>query len=294
MKFSALFAGLTTVDIQYFVDVFPTANKKVKSEAPDILVGGPATNAAIAFSALNKGAFLVSSVGESSFSDFIKSDFAHHNLQFTDLSFQKANQPVIASVVTSANGNRNIFTHHPRTLVTDCTPEQILNEINPEIVLLDGFYPEFSIDVAREAQKRNIPVVIDCGSWKPHFSELLSFIDIAICSADFYPPSCRAAESVFDFLQEFGISKIAISRGANSILYLDGKDTGEIAVENAIVVDTLGAGDILHGAFCYYYLLGHRFDFSLERASKIASFSCYFKGTREWLTYLDVYLTKNS
>ncbi|MCE4566917.1 sugar kinase [Maribellus sp. CM-23] len=294
MKFKGLFVGLTTVDIQYFVDVFPEANQKVKVTAPEMLVGGPATNAAIAFSALNDGAFLISSAGENSFSDLVRNDFEISNIDFTDLSAEKANQPVIATVVTSGNGDRNIFTHHPLPLETVYTPKQILDEINPEIVMMDGFYPEFSVALAREARSRKIPVVLDCGSWKPHLPELLPFVDIAICSSDFYPPFCSSPADVFDYLNELGIHSAAISRGGDSILFRKGKNESEIQVENVLTKDTLGAGDILHGAFCYYYLLEREFTSALTKASRVASFSCKFNGTRQWLTYLGDYLSKNT
>ena len=53
MKKNGLFLGLTTIDIQYFVDSFPASNVKVKTHPPEIMVGGPATNAAVAFAHLN-------------------------------------------------------------------------------------------------------------------------------------------------------------------------------------------------------------------------------------------------
>jgi len=294
MKFKGLFVGLTTVDIQYFVDVFPEANKKVKADAPKIFVGGPAANAAVAFSSLNDGAFLISLVGENSFSDFIMKDFQDHNFQFIDLSSDENNQPVIASVVTSGNGERNIFTHHPVVVGTRLQPKQILDNIEPEIILLDGFYPEFGIALAREAKKRRIPVVLDCGSWKPQFQELLPLADVVICSSDFHPPTSSSTKEVCDFLEKFGIKRMAISRGEKSILCRENGNEKEIAVENVNAADTLGAGDFLHGAFCYYYLFERQFITALEKASRIASFSCKFKGTREWLSYLGVYLTKNN
>ncbi|PMB30496.1 ribokinase, partial [Fischerella thermalis CCMEE 5319] len=47
-------------------------------------------------------------------------------------------------------------------------------------------------------------------------------------------------------------------------------------------VDTLGAGDIFHGAFCHYVLRENFLD-ALASAAKIAAFSCQFFGTRRWM-----------
>ncbi|MDJ0536213.1 MAG: PfkB family carbohydrate kinase [Xenococcaceae cyanobacterium MO_207.B15] len=46
-------------------------------------------------------------------------------------------------------------------------------------------------------------------------------------------------------------------------------------------VDTLGAGDIFHGAFCNY-ILQEDFPTALFLAAQMASKSCQFFGTRSW------------
>jgi sugar/nucleoside kinase (ribokinase family) len=282
MQYNGLFVGLTTIDIQYFVDTFPVSNSKVKTNAPDILVGGPATNAAVAFAKLNNGAFLASPAGKNSFADIISADFDQTKINHFDLIKEQTANPVIASVVTAKNGDRNIFTHHPDLIQSDITVQELFEKIKPQIVMLDGFYPEFSKACAKLAKNRNIPVVMDCGSWKPQYNTLLEYVDIAICSEDFYPPQCDNSDQVFKFMQEKGIDKIAISRGEKSILYLD-KKRGEVPVEKSKVVDTLGAGDFLHGAFCFYYFQCGEFENSLKLAAAVASYTCKFKGTRDWL-----------
>ena len=55
-----------------------------------------------------------------------------------------------------------------------------------------------------------------------------------------------------------------------------------IAVPNVETVDTLGAGDIFHGAFCHF-ILSNSYRRSLEAAAKVASESCRYFGTRQWI-----------
>jgi sugar/nucleoside kinase (ribokinase family) len=287
MPYNGLFIGLTTVDIQFFVEKFPQSNKKVKTEPPSILVGGPATNAAVAFAHLNKGANLVSVVGKNPFSSFIQTDFSKTQIQFTDLVASQDTNPVLASVITSKeNGNRNIFTHHPETVQPEINPKQLVDSIQPDILLLDGFYHEFAVECARLANERQIPVVLDCGSWKPQYEQLLQHADIAICSADFYPPGCSTTNDVYDFLKRKKVIRSAISRGGQSLLFQDEKGRGEVPVEIVKAIDTLGAGDFLHGAFCYYYLqFNFNFENALKKAVNLASFSCRFEGTRTWINF---------
>jgi sugar/nucleoside kinase (ribokinase family) len=266
---------------------FRNPTKKVKTEPPGILVGGPATNAALAFAHLNGGAHLVSAVGKNPFNSFIQNDFSKTQIHFTDLVASQETNPVLAAVITSRqNGDRNIFTHYPETVQPEISAEKLFGETRPEIILLDGFYPEFSLECARLARQNDIPVVLDCGSWKPQYEELLQDTDIAICSADFYPPGCSTTTDVFDFLKRKKVIRSAVSRGSQSILYQDEKSRGEVPVQKVKAIDTLGAGDFLHGAFCYYYLqLSFNFENALKKAVKLASFTCRFKGTRTWINF---------
>lgn len=282
MHYRGLFVGLTTIDIQYFVTEFPDRNTKVKTNAPNILVGGPATNASVAFSYLNNGAYLATVVGQNSFTSFIQNDLGITNVDWIDLVENQHINPVVASVVTSGNGDRNIFTHNPAVVQPDIVPNELFEKVNPEILLLDGFYPEFSLECAKLAKSKNIPVVIDCGSWKPQYEEILKFTDIAICSADFLPPGTSDSNDVFETLTDIGVGAIAISRGHKNIL-VQHNERDEIRVNSCKAVDTLGAGDFLHGAFCYYFLKYNDFRLALEKASKLATFSCGYKGTRQWL-----------
>ena len=58
-----IFVGLSTIDVVYHVDGFPTANSKVVAQSQDVFVGGPATNAAIAFAHLGGSPSLVTAAG---------------------------------------------------------------------------------------------------------------------------------------------------------------------------------------------------------------------------------------
>lgn len=279
----ALFFGLATLDIQYLLDQFPEENIKVKTHPPELLVGGPATNAAVAFSVLNGGASLVTAIGHHAFVPHFQQDFAQTKIQLTDLLTDQPAVPVLATVITSANGNRTIFTHHPEEVEQNHSFSSLLDELEPELLLIDGFYPHAAVQLCREAKHRKIPIAFDGGSWKKHLPELLPFVDFAICSHDFKPPGCQTSDEVFDYLDQQAIPFKAITRGGSSVLYQTSEDQAEIAVTEVDVVDSLGAGDFFHGAFCYYFLCSRDFVDALRRASLLASQTCRFKGTRSWI-----------
>jgi len=280
-----LFLGLTTIDIQYIIDQFPAPDSKVNSpDAPDILVGGPATNAAVTYSHLGGRAHLVSAFGQNVFNSFLQEDLRKFNIEHHDLAAHQEEKPVISSVVTaSENGARSIFTNHPTDYDISFDSQQLLEENQFDFVLLDGFYLQKAIDIACEARRRDIPVILDGGSWKDGLERLLPHVNYAICSEKFMPPWCSSQSELFSYLSGKGIHHMAVTRGGKPILYKEGFDVVELPVPEVKPVDTLGAGDVFHGAFAYYLHRLHDFVSALEKAAEVAALSCQFAGTRVWM-----------
>jgi sugar/nucleoside kinase (ribokinase family) len=126
-------------------------------------------------------------------------------------------------------------------------------------------------------------VVMDGGSWKPGTEQLLKSVDVAICSADFLPAGCTSERDVISYLGSAGVTKIAITHGAAPVDFALQSDSGEIQVAEVEAVDTTGAGDIFHGAFCFQYASGCEFEGALRQAAIIAGESCRYQGTRRWM-----------
>ena len=280
---TGLFVGLVTLDLIYLTENFCAKNEKIVASDYTLAAGGPATNAAVAFSYLGDRARLLGVVGKHPLSHLIGEDLATCRVQLEDLNPDWHLSPPVSSViVTAATGDRAVISLN----ATRCqaTQEQIPREIltGVEIILIDGHQIAVSETIAQQAKAENIPLVIDGGSWKPGFEKILPLADYVICSANFLPPNCRHGEDVFAYLTSLEIPYLAITQGAKPIEYISQGQRGQIAVSPTKLVDTLGAGDIFHGAFCHY-IRQQEFTEALAKAAKIASYSCQFFGTRSYL-----------
>lgn len=278
-----LFVGLVTLDLIYLAESPPKNNQKIVATDYTVTAGGPASNAAVTFSHLGNQAIFLGIVGSHPMTQLIQEDLARYKVGITDLDSTTQNPPPVSSIiVTQSTGERAVISIN--AVKSQAHSEAIAPEIlqNIDIVLIDGHQMAVGNAVAQLAKVKNIPVVMDGGSWKQGFEELLPFVDYAICSANFYPPQCRTEEEVFAYLSGVGISHIAITHGEKPIRYLTSNQAGVLNVLSVPTVDTLGAGDILHGAFCHY-ILQESFTTALEEAARIASFSCQFFGTRHWM-----------
>lgn len=281
----ALFVGLATVDAEYFLDDLPGPNQKITAQSQHIAAGGPATNAAVTFAFLGGHATLVTAAGRHPLADVIRHDSEQFGIELSDIASEHDEAPPLSSIfILRKSGERTVISANAGAFASlryDAN-QQWMEKAS--IVLVDGHYMPLCQAVASLARSRGIRVVLDAGSWKPGMAELLSKVDIAICSDDFWPPGCKTESEVFSYLSKQGIRSMAITRGKRPICYMENEVSDEVTVPDIQAIDTLGAGDIFHGAFCYWACQSeHSFRDCLQFAAHVASFSCRYLGTRLWM-----------
>ncbi len=282
-----LFVGLATVDVSYTVDEVPRRNQKISVPAQRITPGGPANNAAAAFAFLGGHTALVSAVGSHPMAAVIRDDLKRLSIGLHDMAKDRRESPPISCIMVHRDGERSVVSANAAVFspVSDDFNPRWLSGVST--VEVDGQYMSLCIAAAKAAHERGIQVVLDSGSWKPGLPKLLPFLDTVICSADFRPPECRTESDVFEFLLARGIRRVAITRGVASIHFFEDGKRGEVQVPKVQAMDTLGAGDIFHGAYCFYAGNGGAtFSEALAAAARIASFSCRYPGTRSWMSRL--------
>jgi sugar/nucleoside kinase (ribokinase family) len=267
------------------VEALPCRDEKISVPAQLVSAGGPATNAAVTFAFLGGRAELLTAVGSHPLAGVIREDLRKHSVLLNDLAPRSREVPPVSSImVHRRSGHRTVVSANAAVF----SPIRAKFKAQPlrgvSVLLVDGHYMRLAVAAARAARAKGVAVVMDSGSWKDGMEELLRFVDVAICSAEYRPPGCRNLDDVFEFLQEHNIRRIAITRGASAIRFIDGGTSGSLPVAKIKPIDTLGAGDIFHGAFCYYACRPDTsFRDALASAARVASFSCQFPGTRTWM-----------
>jgi sugar/nucleoside kinase (ribokinase family) len=267
----------------YKVDHFPKSNEKVAASGQEVFVGGPATNACIAFVHLGGKSSLVTAVGRHPLASMVREELARFGIQLVDLNAQFAEVPPISSVTVDSEGQRNVVSANAMRVQT---PEASVDRsvlASARLVMVDGHYMQACQAWAAAAKALDKPVVFDGGSWKDGAEALLKHVHTAICSADFMPPGCADSAQVVEYLKARGVTNIAITHGGDPIEFVSGMSQGTLRVQQVKVADTTGAGDVLHGAYCYYATLGHGFIQALSEAAEIATESCRYEGTRRWM-----------
>ena len=282
MSKQGLFVGMVTLDLVYMTSGPPSSNQKLVASDYTVSAGGPATNAAVAFGALGNAATVLGVVGAHPITHLIRADLESVGVAIADLDPARTEPPPVSSIlITEPTGERAVVSINASK--SQMSPAQIPAEIlaGVEVVLIDGHQMAVGQAIAQQARAQNIPVVVDAGSWKPNFEQVLALADYVICSANFHPPGCEDAESAMTYLAHLEVPHIAITHGEQPIQYCSGGESGEISVPKVKVVDTLGAGDIFHGAFCHFCWETDCVS-AVTAAAAIAAQSCQAFGTRRW------------
>lgn len=273
-----LFVGLATLDVVALVDRLPGANEKTTASQTWLAAGGPAAVAAIAFAALGGKASLLTALGSGVAADSVRADLASAGVEVVDAAPAGFELAVSTALVNPATGDRAVVSGSGRRPVfeTVVTPELT----GVDVVLVDGHHPDLALAAVQGAAAAGIEVVVDAGSHKPVFDEVYRLATTVICSADYRHPDGLAPSG----LLEFGPALVAVSHGGEPLQWWTAGANGSVAVPPTAVVDTLGAGDVLHGAYCYAVAAGRPSLDALAFAVRAASVRVGTLGPFAWRT----------
>ncbi|MFP4365900.1 MAG: PfkB family carbohydrate kinase [Bacteroidales bacterium] len=285
MNKKAVFIGRSTIDHTYLLDSYPQENTKVFARKYLRQFGGPALNAAITFDILGARAKLISYFGNNSSMEKVKAELkSKYGIDIVDLIKDNSYRLPESSIFVSNSGTRTIVNAPWQDYKKDICCEN-LDLAEASVILLDGFV--FSGDLKiqlLEARRRGAVIVLDGGSWKDETMNILDTVDIAICSSKFMMPGYDIDQTITCMLNK-GVDLIAITNNEKDINVYESNSRAKIPVKRVNAIDTLGAGDVLHGAFCYYLTEGFNPMEALRRAAQIASRSCCYFGTHTWKDY---------
>lgn len=285
-----LFAGLTVVDLVLGVHGPVGPDQKVRATSQELCAGGPATNAAVTFAALGGHATLLTALGRHPVAGVAREDLRSHRVDLVDATADASEAPTVAAIaVDGKSGGRQVVSAYGRRDAQ--APAGVANLVaGCGVVLLDGHHPRLAQAVAEAARGEGVPVLLDAGSWKPHLADLWPLVDLAIASSDFAPPDLGDGD-VLGWLHGVGVPNAAVTAGAGPVRWSSSKAKQAERVEPPRVeaVDTLGAGDVFHGAAAWAAsglaptALPSRLSEILEFACAIAAQRVQIAGARAWV-----------
>ena len=291
MRPAALFAGLTTLDVVHLVERLPHSNEKLASADFLVAAGGPATNAAVAFARCGGAAELITALPDDALAGLVAADLARCGVRLSVEDALEPPTPTASILVTRETGDRAVVSPTGRAgldLPAAVRLDDPARLADSGAVLLDGYFRHLGLPLAWAARRAGVPVILDAGSFKRYTEELIAVTDLAIVSDDFaVPDTDGSADAVLEWLLAHGVRAAVVTRGGAPLVWRTVTARGEVAVDPVAVVDTLGAGDVFHGAMTFRIAsLGldlDRLPQDLEWSARVAGASLRSFGTRAWL-----------
>ncbi len=252
------FAGLCGLDVIYYDNgSLPEENTKGRYTEYGWAPGGPATNAARTYAKLAGESFLITALGYSGMAVMIKDMLERENVRVIDLADDDRTIGISSIHVNTATAARTIMSGQ-NTAAVDFQRMPPLDDAL--FIEYDGSLP----GIEEFLLKASCELILDMGSDKESFIKCFSPGTTAITSETY----SHQGKDIFEIHTETELALACRSRGSRPLQYCVNGEIKEIEVLPVQAVDSLGAGDVLHGAYCYYRC--HE-DMDVEQALKKAS-----------------------
>jgi sulfofructose kinase len=276
--------GLNATDTLLMVPCLPKYGGKAPYVREILSPGGQVASALVACQKLGLRTTYIGTVGDDERARVQIESLRESgvDLQYLQVRPGCANQSAYI-LVDGQTGERTVFWRRDDCLRIDpeqITPEQITCA---RLLHIDGHDTAAVEHGARLARQAGIPVTVDVDTIYAGFDRVLPNVDYLIASSEF-PGRWTGERDPFRALEliqeEYGMKVAAMTLGDRGALAREGGNfhySPAFAVE---CVDTTGAGDIFHGAFCYGVLRQFSLERTLEFSNAMAALNCTAMGAR--------------
>jgi sugar/nucleoside kinase (ribokinase family) len=271
--------GMPVRDLTFRIDSLPAHGAKKRAEHFEEICGGNAVNAAIGIARLGGRAALTGPMGDRSEASyrFIIDQIAREAIDGSSLVPMPGLTTPVSAVMIDQSGERTIVTFRDPRLWQVQLPDADAVLRDCDAILIENRCAPFGTELCRAAQVRGIPVVVDIDRPMALDDALLTVASHLVFSID----ALRATAAVRDDadalrkLARLTPAFLAGTSGPQGTIWLDRR--GEVRETPAFkveAVDTLGAGDIFHGAFALAITEQQDIPDALSFASAAAALKC--------------------
>jgi sulfofructose kinase len=289
--FDVVGVGLNATDTLLLLPKFPAYAGKVPFTEELLSPGGQVASAMVACAKLGLQVKYIGSVGDDERGRIQMESLLGQGINLDHVQ-RRVNCPNQSAyiLIDHTTGERTVLWRRPDCLRIDpeeITPDQI---ICGRLLHIDGHDTPAVARAASLARAHGIPVTVDVDTIYPGFDRVLPNVDYLISSSEF-PTGWTGEQDPFKALEliqnRYGMRVAAMTLGADGALARVG---GEYVYSPAFVVncvDTTGAGDVFHGAFCYAILQGWSMIDSLDFSNAMAALNCTAIGARGRIATLE-------
>jgi sulfofructose kinase len=275
-----LCTGIIVLDEVFRVEEFPKPDGKVQAKGFFVVNGGCAANAAVAIARLGGRASLAGPLGGPAGADDngdrVLAALKRENVDCTFCQRVDGLSTALSAIFMDARGDRTIVTYRDERIATTlpADPEKIV--ATADAMLADNRYPDFVLPICAAARRRNIPVVLDGDRPTVEDDPLFGIATHIIFSAECLRETTGTSDLTegLERIRRHSDAFLAVSNGPGAIVFLADGELRQAPVFAVEAVDTLGAGDALHGGFVLALAEGHKEPEALRFGAAVAAIKC--------------------
>ncbi len=192
-------------------------------------------------------------------------------------------------MVRAGTGDRAFVVNAQKNLYVDLKNLHLDRIRKAKALLIDATWIEAAQQAAHFARSHGIPVVADVHDPSQPSLELLSLADYAIIPKHLAEVLAAKGDyaRALHHLKARGVKVPIITLGAEGCTYLYQDKVFRLPAFRVKTVDTTGAGDCFHGAFCFALSRGFALPETVGFASAVAAISCTKLGGRNGIPTYD-------
>jgi len=271
--------GQPVRDLTFRVPGVPARGSKANADHFEQICGGNSLNAAIGIVRLGGRASLCGPMGDprETTSRPIFEQLAHEGIETRHIVHVPDAVTPLSAIMIDPTGERTIVTYRDPELWKVKLPSADELLADCDAVLTESRCAEFCTDVCAEAVRRGIPVIVDVDRAMSLREGLLTASTHLVFSSEPLQETavCDDEGEALKRIARLTPSFLAATRGPRGTIWLD--EHGELQETPAFAVhtvDTLGAGDVFHGAFALAITEKQELRQALLFASAAAALKC--------------------
>ncbi|MBL6985426.1 MAG: carbohydrate kinase [Methylobacter sp.] len=272
-----LCVGHASYDLIFSVSRHPDADEKIVADSLLSCGGGPAANAAICIAKLGLNSAFAGYLGCDLYGDKHAQELNDYGIN-TQLIIRGDSPTPLSTILVKPDGKRCLINYKGETQALSADALN-LTAVSAKVVLFDGHEPLISLPLAEKARQANIPTVLDAGSVHEGTLALMNCVDYLVCSEKFANQYDGNQHSALSRLAELA-PVVVITLGERGLIWQRGTEQGSLSAYPITAIDTTGAGDAFHGAFCAALAAGMEWQTLLRYASAAGSLCCTKMGAR--------------
>lgn len=270
------------IDLVLNFEKFPQPNGFSLVQQSSWQGGGKVATGLVAAARLGAKGAILGTVGDDLYGRFIQKDFAVHGVDTAGLLVRQGASSSMATVLSDAESCGRCIAWQPGT-----APVLSIEEI-PKPYFTDTKYffiagtSPLALECARRARAAGAKVLVDLDHEMDNVEECLATTDILVASEFVYERLCPGVppQEACQALAAKGPQIAVFTFGEKGCAGFGPEGGFHLPAYNVRAVDTVGAGDVFHGAFVAGLLQGKSAQETARFASAVSAIKCTRIGGR--------------